>query len=383
MENEKNQVKENEYTENEKKTGDPSQKKKFSASSLIMPIIIIIIFLAFAGVVYYEKVVKPSKDLDEKIGYTLDEQIELGAYTGFDYEITQDEWDECVNEEIQSYTEVERAAKETDQVEFNYTGYVDGEKDSNISQKQVELIIGEDTEGIYKMFSDAMIGHKTGETVQLEVDGAEATAVSMDESDYTGKNVTFKLKIRAVSKLEVDKVTDKWVTNWYFDDYGLETKEDFYDWCREYIIEYSVKPELWQQTIDAANMKKYPQELYDAIVEEFEADALYSADEWGMTRDEYIYDFCGYTDETLEEEYLNEVKSELVMWAIVKKENLEASDEEIEEKYEELYEEVGCETVDEMKELYTREEMEELVLLTKAQDYVYDHSNIKESYTIN
>ena len=40
------------------------------------------------------------------------------------------------------------------------------------------------------------------------------------------------------------------------------------------------------------------------------------------------------------------------------------------------------ESVEEMKELYTDEEMKEVVLLNKAQDYVYENANIKYSYKI-
>ena len=35
-----------------------------------------------------------------------------------------------------------------------------------------------------------------------------------------------------------------------------------------------------------------------------------------------------------------------------------------------------------MKENYTEDEMKEAVLLDKAQNYVYDNSNIKESYQV-
>lgn len=182
-------------------------------------------------------------------------------------------------------------------------------------------------------------------------------------------------------ELVEEEITDDWVKENYFEDYGFENTEDFYNWCEEYILE-DVYVELWQKVIDNVKMTGYPQELYDDIVLEFTQNANYYADEWGMTADEYLYDFCGYTDESLEEEYLNQLKSELVMWAIVKKENIEVEDAEIEEKYEELYLELGYETVDDMKEEYTDSEIKEAVLLDKVQEYVYNNSNIKKSYEI-
>lgn len=357
-------------------------KKKFSPATLVVPIIIAVILIAFVAVVYWAKVIKPDNDLAKELGYEVEEQITLGKYTDFEYEITQEMWDECIMDEVLSYEEVDRAAQDTDQIGFNYTGYVDEKKDENISQKDAELIIGEDESGIYKLFSDAIVGHKTGEKIKVEVDGAEATALSMDESDYSGKKVTFQLKITSISKKVIDEVTDEWVSEYYLEDYGLENTEDFYEWNKNYLIEEEAKPAIWQMVIDAADMKKYPQSVYDDIVEEFDGDAQYNAEEMGMTKEQYLFDFSLYTEETLEEEYLNGVKSELVMWSIVKEQGFEVSDAEIEQKYEDTYLDVGCETVEEMKALYTKEEIKEAVLLEKVQNFVYDNSTIKESFTI-
>ena len=350
---------------------------------IIVPLAIVCILGIFAGVVYYAKVIKPSQDVDKQAGYAIDEQITLGQYTGFNYEITQEMWDECVNEEIRSYVEVERAVKETDQVEFNYTGFVDGKKDENITQKDAELIVGDSTnEGVFKKFSDALVGLKTGETVDVEATASEINNIVEESGKYTNEKIKFTLKVVSVSDLDEEKITDKWVKNNYFEDYGLENKKDFYEWCKSYIIDDQVKPEVWQMAIDAATMKKYPDELYNDIVDEFQADAQYRAEEWGMKLKEYLYDFCQYTDETIEEEYMNGVKSELVMWAIVKKQGLKATEQDIEERYENTYEEVGCDSVEAMKELYSKDEIKKAVLLEKAQEYVYDNSNIKETYKI-
>ena len=95
-----------------------------------------------------------------------------------------------------------------------------------------------------------------------------------------------------------------------------------------------------------------------------------------------MYDFSGYTEESLQEEYLNEVKSNLVMWKIVEKENLTASSSEIEDKYEELYADCGYDNVEEMKKDYTDKEIEEAVLLDKAMDVVYDNANITKKASI-
>lgn len=70
------------------------------------------------------------------------------------------------------------------------------------------------------------------------------------------------------------------------------------------------------------------------------------------------------------------------MWQLVKNLGLEASDDEIEEMYENEYEEVNLDSVEEMKKLYTKDEMKEAVLLDKAQQYVFDNAKISYNYKI-
>ena len=70
------------------------------------------------------------------------------------------------------------------------------------------------------------------------------------------------------------------------------------------------------------------------------------------------------------------------MWHIVKQEGFKASKEEIEEEYENSMDDAGVDTVEEMKKLYTKDEMEELVLLDKAQNFVYENAKVTFSYKI-
>lgn len=368
-------------TEPETLNADAQPKKRFSPAALIVPIAVVVILAAFAGIIYYGKVVKPNKEVDKVAGYTVEDYIVMDKYTGFDYEITQALFDECVREETDSYEEVNRPIIAPDQVEFHVTGYVDGTETADISSKNAVIDIGTYSEGINKIFSDAMLGKKKGDKMNLDVAGVLANEVSESKANYAGKSVSFELKVVGINKLVREEVTDKWVKENYYDEYGLENKKDFYNWCKDIVLE-NATVEVWQLAVDSATMAGYPQELYDDIVLEFTQDANYYAEEFGMKTEDYLKDFCGYTDESLEEEYLNEVKSELVMWYIVKDQRLECTDKDIEAKYEELYLDIGYDTVDEMKADYTKKEIKKAVLLEKAQAYVYEHSNIAENFAI-
>ena len=355
------------------------EEKQSKLGKLIVPIIVVIILAAFAGVIYYSKAIKPNADIDKKAGFTAEDYIKLGKYSGFSKTITQKAFDDSVHEETDEYETVSRAAKDTDHVDVSVVATIDGKKVDDLKQDTIELAIGSDKSGLFKKMSDAVKGHKDKDTVKVKVPGSEVSKISKSKKTYDG-TVTLQIKIAEVNQLNREKVTDKWVKDTYEEDYGYTTVKDFYDFIEESLTT-DVKSDFWAQAVESATMNGWPSELYKSVVDEFTADANYEADQWNMSYKEYIYDFQQYTDETLEEEYKNEVKSALVMWAMVKKLDLTITDEEIENKYEELYESTDdYKSVDEVKKDYKKSEIEEAVYLDKAQQYVFKHSKLVKKY---
>lgn len=363
---------------NNQENTENKSKSKFKASSIVTAIIIVAILIGFGFTVYYNLVIKPAADVDKKAGFTAEEYIKLGKCSGFKHVITQKDFDNSVHEETDAYATVERKSKKGDHVEFSAKAYIDNKKVDDLSQDTIEIGIGDDLEGVYKDFEKVVTGVKVGQNVKTTVDASKVKSLSKDKKSYSGK-VVYKLKIVNVSELEREKITDKWVKESYNEEYGLETVADFYNWIDEYLTEEATK-EFWQKTIDSATMNGWPSKLYDSVVKEFTLDANYQADAMGMTYDEYLAFQQLSNKEDLEEEYKNEVKSSLVMWAMVKKYKLKASDSEIEDKYEELIDGEDYKTIEEVKKDYKRSEIEESVLLDKAQEYVTKHSKIVKKF---
>ena len=359
------------------------KKKKFEWKKLIFPGIIALIIIVFAVVVYWAKIIKPNADIDKELGFKTEDYISVGDITGLSYEVTQEEWDECVNEDTNYHIEVNRAAKDTDLVDFDYTAYIDDKKIEDLSMEEQSIDIGDsENTDAYKTFSDAIKGHKKGDKLTLHIkDGKEANVLSLNGTDYSGKAIKYELKIRSVSALRVDKVTDKWVKENYQEERGVETVDEFYEWEKEYINEEIIKPDLWNQAIEKVTLKAIPSELQQEVIDSLDMDTAAEAEYAGMSLEEYK-NMYGLTDEAMQENYDLQLKSELLLWQLVKDLKLTATEEEIEEEYENSYLEANLESVEEMKELYTDEEMKEVVLLNKAQDYVYENANIKYSYKI-
>ena len=358
-----------------------TDKKKISPAKLIVPIIIVVILAVFAGVVYWAKVIKPKNDINKEVGYNTEEYIKLGQVKGIEDEISQEEWDENLADETNEYDVVDRAAKETDQVDVDIVAYIDNKKVDDLSMKEASFYIGKNDDAADKKVYDKLIGTKAGQKLSLEVSGDEAKELAGSVEDYSGKKVKLEIKVRDVSELVVNKVTDKWVKENLEDLYGVTTAKELYEWEKQYIIESNLKERLWKKVVDNATMSGYPADLYNDIVAELDGHIEAEAKDEGISVKEYKKQYQ-YTDEKLDEEYTYNVKSELVMWQLVKDLGLEASDDEIEEMYENEYEEVNLDSVEEMKKLYTKEEMKEAVLLDKAQQYVFDNAKISYNYKI-
>lgn len=358
-----------------------TDKKKISPAKLIVPIIIVVILAVFAGVVYWAKVIKPKSDINKEVGYNTEEYIKLGQVKGIEDEISQEEWDENLADETNEYDVVDRAAKETDQVDVDIVAYIDNKKVDDLSMKEASFYIGKNDDAADKKVYDKLIGTKAGQKLSLEVSGDEAKELAGSVEDYSGKKVKLEIKVRDVSELVVNKVTDKWVKENLEDLYGVTTAKELYEWEKQYIIESNLKERLWKKVVDNATMSGYPADLYNDIVAELDGHIEDEAKDEGISVEEYKKQYQ-YTDEKLDEEYTYNVKSELVMWQLVKDLGLEASDDEIEEMYENEYEEVNLDSVEEMKKLYTKDEMKEAVLLDKAQQYVFDNAKISYNYKI-
>ena len=358
-----------------------TDKKKISPAKLIVPIIIVVILAVFAGVVYWAKVIKPKSDINKEVGYNTEEYIKLGQVKGIEDEISQEEWDENLADETNEYDVVDRAAKETDQVDVDIVAYIDNKKVDDLSMKEASFYIGKNDDAADKKVYDKLIGTKAGQKLSLEVSGDEAKELAGSVEDYSGKKVKLEIKVRDVSELVVNKVTDKWVKENLEDLYGVTTAKELYEWEKQYIIESNLKERLWKKVVDNATMSGYPADLYNDIVAELDGHIEAEAKDEGISVKEYKKQYQ-YTDEKLDEEYTYNVKSELVMWQLVKDLGLEASDDEIEEMYENEYEEVNLDSVEELKKLYTKDEMKEAVLLDKAQQYVFDNAKISYNYKI-
>lgn len=350
------------------------------------PLVIVVILAAFIGVVYYNNEISPKKKVDKELGYTPEDYITLGQYKGLEYKqskagVSEKDLENAIAEELIDYKEVDRKAKNGDSVNINYKAYVDGKEDDNLSEEEFDILIGDADLAVE--FDEAIVGKKAGAEFKVEV--SDVSAFPTDEGkDYTDKKVEFVVTINSVNEEYTAELTDAWVQENYGAEYDCTTVDEYKKMMKESLMEDSeatveedAQTDLWQMVMDNSVMNSYPQELYDEIVAVDDADMAYWADYWGMSIEEY-YEFLDMDEADIDEMYLEDVKSELVMWAIAKAEGIEVTDGEIEQGYEDMYYDYDYESADAMKAEYSSEEIEHALIEEKVIGLILDSAKITE-----
>ena len=109
------------------------------------------------------------RNVDKEAGFEVDKYIKLGEYTGFKYDIDQKKFDDLLEEKTFESEAVNRPAKKGDEIEFSYTGYVDGKKVKDLTQSNIAAETDQKDNAVYKKMTDALIGKSKGDTATVKI----------------------------------------------------------------------------------------------------------------------------------------------------------------------------------------------------------------------
>jgi trigger factor len=284
-------------------------------------------------------------------------EFELAEYKGVEAEKAEYEVkDEQVEAEItrkqnQSarWIEVDRPVKEGDRVIVDYSGSVDGEKfEGGTAENQtIEIGSGRFIPG----FEEQLTGMAKGEERDINV----AFPEDYQATDLAGKAAVFHIMLHDIKEKELPEIDDEFAK----DVSEFETLEEYRKDIREK-LENSAKERSEAETEDnviKAVVDKNTIDIPDAMCES-QIDRQISQLEYnlmvqGITLEDYL-NYMGVKMEDLREKQkesaYNMVKTQLVLEAIRKKEEIEATEEETED-YIAKAAERAKKTVEEYKKL--------------------------------
>jgi len=289
------------------------------------------------------------KDISEK-GITLiavvavKPDVTLGEYKGIKFEKpVYNVKDEDVEDELKRLQErnsrlvdvTDRAVEDGDTVTIDYSGSVDGVKfDGGTAEKQT-LVIG--SKSFIPGFEDQVIGMKIGEDKDINVKFPE----EYHAENLKGKDAVFAIKLHEIKKKELPEITDDFIK----EAIGSESVEAYKTETRERLTK--TNNDRADRELEDAIVKKITEtsdvEIPDALIEN-QIDRMVQDMEYRMSYQGLkLADYLKYMGKTMEEfrkgyeEQATElVKSQLVIETIIEREEITATEEDVEARVAEM-----------------------------------------------
>ena len=272
-----------------------------------------------------EVFVKPDVTLGEYKGVAVEKKIEKVTDEAVDARIERDVERASTTQDVE-----DRAVENGDIVNLDYAGTVDGVAFEGGTAEKQSLTIGS---GMFiPGFEEQMVGMNIGEERDLSVKFPE----QYHAEDLAGKDAVFHVKVNGI-QTKVRPELD--------DDFAADVSEfDTFEAYKANIVsemeknaaersEANLEDALVQKVVDAADC-----DIPNAMIEDEETTMLREMEMrmmyQGIRMEDYLK-YTGQTEEQLRENYkpeaTNRVKTQLVLEAIAKAENIVPSDEDVEE----------------------------------------------------
>ena len=231
------------------------------------------------------------------------------------------------------------AAVEGDQVIIDFVGKKDGEAFEGGSGENYPLELG--SQSFIPGFEDQLIGVKSGEVKDVNVTFPE----DYQAKDLAGQDAVFTVTVHDIKYKERPEVNDDLIKQLKRD--GVETVEKFKEVTKEDLTkerERQAEDKFTSEVIKAASDNATVD--IPAVMIENEVDNEYQQfvqrmQQSGFTVEQY-YQATGQTEEDMKAqmrpEATDRVKNSLVLQAIVKAENIEVSQEDVDKEYNEMSE---------------------------------------------
>ena len=325
------------------------------------------------------------KDFVYTAEVTVYPEVELGEYKGLSvekktYEVTEEEVAKKLKEMQEKNARVE--SKEEGTVEngniavIDFKGFVDGEAFQGGEGLDYSLEIGSKT--FIDTFEEQLVGAKVNDTVEVNVTFPE----NYGKEELNGKPAKFEVTIKEIKVKELPELDDE---------FAKETSE--FDTIAELKADITTK-------LEAANAERADREFEEAVINavaenakveipavmvEKEVDKMVQnlqqrLQYQGLNLEQY-FQFTG-TDEEKMREYMREnaatkVKVDLVLEAVEKAENIDATEEEIKEKAVEVAKMYSASEDDKMVELLMQSQQAALrsdVITNKAVKFLLENN---------
>lgn len=271
-------------------------------------------------------------------------EVELGEYTGLgiekeEVEVTDDDINAQLKNLQEQHSQLEKSDKEVvdegDYVVIDFEGYVDNEKFQGGSAEEYTLEVGSGT--FIPGFEDQLVGKKVGEEVDVNVTFPE----DYQAENLAGKDALFKVDIKEIKEKKIPELNDDFAKEVSDFDTLDELKQDIKERLtkqREEKAEREFEDKLVEKVAENAEVD-VPEVLVENELDMMYQNLSYSVSAQGLKIEDY-FNYLGMSEDSWREKNREEAekraKINLVLEAIGKKEGIEVTDEEVDNKVEEI-----------------------------------------------
>lgn len=303
--------------------------------------------------------IEKGKDLVLTATVVVKPEVKLGQYKGLevtkvDTEVTEEE----VNAEIETlqkrYAELvikeDEPAEKGDTVVIDFEGFIDGEAFEGGKAENYSLELGSNS--FIPGLEDQLVGVRAGDEKEVNVTFPE----DYHDEKLAGKDAVFKVKVHEVKALELPELDDDFAID--VDD-EVETFAELKEKIKKRLQEnkeHMARHRIENEVIDLAAKNAeidVPEEMIDSEIERMINELNQQFRAQGLNLDLYQQMTGNKLDdlkESMREDAEKRVRANLTIEAIAEAENIEVTDEEVNEELEKMADMYNL-SVDKIKEM--------------------------------
>ena len=312
-------------------------------------------------------------------------EVTLGKYKGIELKkVEYNVSDEDVNHELEHIAEhnarlvsvEDRAVENGDITIIDFEGFIDGKAFEGGKAENHELEIGSGK--FIPGFEEQIIGMKIDEDRDIKVTFKK----DYPAKELEGKEAIFKIKLHEIKKKELPEINDEFAK----DASEFDTLDEWKKSIREKLEKANTSKAKFETEDNAIeevckdSKVDIPSGMIETQIDNMEQDISSRLSYQGMKLDQYLQ-MIGKTKQEFRDEYKEEaekqVKRNLVLEAIMKDAEIEATKEEVETKIKEMADIYGKKEEEIKENAQLIKYVEETIKTEKTIQYIVDNAKIK------
>ena len=333
---------------------------------------------------------EPGKDLIYTAEVALKPEVKLGKYKGVEIEkleapkVSEEDIEKELKRQQDANAKIvdvtDRPVQNGDMIKLDFAGTVDGEAFEGGKAENYDLTIGSGS--FIPGFEDQLVGMNIGEEKDVNVTFPE----DYGQKDLAGKAAVFACKVNAIKEKKLPELNDEFADEVSefstLDEYKKDIEKNLLVRAEEQYKQAKENAAVAAAVADADI--EIPDAMLETQAESLVNEFAQNLQMQGMNIDMYLQ-YTGLQKDQLVEQFKPQAKTRiqnsLVLEAVAKAENIEASDEDLAAEYEKMAAQYNM-PVDNIKKVFGeseqyKDDMKKDIALRKAAELIA--ANAKET----